>query len=61
MPWYSGLPSSSTASFSPATASGTMSETSCAIKPSTSVLVSSAIQLNLAGLRSLSLEVASHV
>ena len=37
------------ASFSPVIASGTMSETSWAKKPSTNVFVSSAIKLNLAG------------
>lgn len=61
MPWYSGLSSASTASLVPVIASGTMLETSCAINPSTKVLVSSAIKLNRAGFSCLSLVVASQV
>ena len=47
------------ASFSPVIASGTILDTSCAIKPSTIVFVSSSIQLNLAGLSCFNLVVAS--
>ena len=53
------LPSSSTASFSPVIASGTILDTSCAIKPSTVVLFSSAMKLNLAGFNCFNLVVAS--
>jgi hypothetical protein len=49
----------SVASFSPVMASGTTLDTSCAKKPSTSVFVSSAIKLNLAGLSCFNLVVAS--
>ena len=47
MPCGSMLPSLSTASLSPLIASGTTLDTSCAIKPSTRVLVSSFLKLNL--------------
>ena len=52
------LPSSLTASFSPLTAIGTTSATSCAKKPST-VVFASAIKLNLAGFNLFNCVVAS--
>ena len=52
------LPSLSTASFSPVTASGIMLDTSCAKNPST-VVFASALKLNLAGFNSFNLVIAS--